>query len=91
MKLQFDTIEKTIKVEEHVNLGELMEKLEMLLPNNQWKEYTLKVSIITIWQNPIIIENPIPFVDPYRPFWEQPTITCLSHHVYEQNKYNIEM
>ena len=30
MKLQFDTTAKTIKIEEAVNLGELMEKLEII-------------------------------------------------------------
>lgn len=90
MKLQFDTTAKTIKIEETVNLGEFIEKVEMLLPNGQWKEYKLEASIISNWVSPIIIERPIPFTNPYRPFWEQPVITCLSH-TYEPNKYNVEL
>ena len=55
MKLQLDTTAKTIKIEETVNLGEFIEKVEMLLPNGQWKEYKLEVSIINNWTSPIII------------------------------------
>jgi hypothetical protein len=33
MKLQLDTTNKTIKIEELVNLGELTEMLEKILPN----------------------------------------------------------
>lgn len=84
MKLQFDTTAKTIKIGEPVNIGELIEKLQMLLPNGQWKEYKLEVSVINSWTSPIIIETPI--VYPNRPFWEYPLITYQSDTGY----YNVQ-
>ena len=93
MKLQFDTTAKTIKIEEAVNLGELMEKLEMLLPNGQWKEYKLEVTLISNWGFPIIIEHPIPFTNPYQPFWQQPIITCMdtSNNYTDNCIYNVQV
>lgn len=75
MKFQIDTTQKTIKIEEEVNLGELFEKLEIMFPNQLWKEYKLEVSVITNWTNPIIITNPptypyYPTTQPYYlPYW----------------------
>jgi len=90
MKLQFDTIAKTIKIEETVSLVELVEKLEMLLPNGQWKQYKLEIASINNWEFPITIENPIPFTDPQLPFWQQPIITCL-HNSSNYTVYNIQV
>ena len=39
MKIQLDTNFKIIKLDESVNLGELQELLEKILPNNEWKNY----------------------------------------------------
>jgi hypothetical protein len=80
MKLQIDTIAKTIKIEEKVNLGEFVEKIEILFPDGQWKEYNLEVAIINNWVNPIIIDRSIPFVYPAQPFWKQPDIICSVPH-----------
>ena len=41
MKIQLDTINKTIKIEEQVNLKELVKTLEKLLPKGLWKEFDL--------------------------------------------------
>lgn len=41
MKLQIDTENKTIKIDESVNLGELSEVLLKLFPKLEWKEYSL--------------------------------------------------
>jgi hypothetical protein len=66
MKLQLDTNNKTIKVEEQVGLAELVEILDKLLPNGEWKEYQLQTNTTIVWQNnPIVIHrdrwpNPIP-------------------------------
>lgn len=87
MKIQFDTTSKTIRIEERVNLGEFIEKMEMLLPNEQWKEFKLEVTVLTNWINPIIIEKPIPFTNPYKPFWYQQPYTT---HSFEPNTYNIQ-
>jgi len=42
MKLKIDTTEKTIKVEETVNLGALMDKLNTLFPEDEWRIYSLE-------------------------------------------------
>lgn len=84
MKLILDTINKTIQIEEVIQLNDLFETLEQLLPNGLWKEFTLeqKPIITTIWKDPIVIEKTNPFRDgpwypsvptyptyPNQPFW----------------------
>ena len=82
MKLQIDTTAKTIKIEESVNLGELIEKLKKILPNKQWKEYTIETTHIHNWTAPIVIENtiPFPFTYPNKPYWEQPYTICSTNY-----------
>jgi len=72
MKLQIDTTNKTIKIEEPVNLKELTDLLEKLLPKGEWKEFKLEPQIIVNWNNPIIIEKELQCPSPY----QQPWITC---------------
>ena len=82
MKLQLDFDEKTIKIEERVNLGEFFNKLEEILPDLKWREFDLEVGSITNWMNPIII-NPI---TPYFPDVPQyPWYTTC------EGTYNIDM
>ena len=58
MKLQIDTNTKVISVLEKSNLGELYEKLELLFPEGQWKEYSIEQPIQYSWPaNPIIIKE----------------------------------
>lgn len=74
MKLQLDTENKIIKIEETVNLGELFETLERLLPNGEWKSFKLDVHTTINWtQNPITFPY-IPY-EPIKPWYEQPWIT----------------
>jgi len=69
MKLQLDTKEKVIRLEESVNLGEFTETLKLLLPDGLWKEYRLETNCTIFWNNPIVIE-------PYRPYtWPWITYT----------------
>ena len=79
MKIQLDTTEKSIKIQEQVNFGELIEMLEKLLPNGLWKEFELEVNAISNLNSPIII-NPI---SPYQyyPWWQQP-IVVTNHTTY---------
>jgi len=73
MKLQLDTKEKTIKVEGKVNLNELFEALEKLLPQGAWKEFVLESNTEIVWRDPIYIPYPT-----YRysyPWWQQPIVT----------------
>lgn len=80
MKIQLDTTDKVIKIDEAVNLGELTETLDKLLPGGKWKEFTLETNTQIKWNpNPIIIER-----DPHRPYdsfpWEdRPRITYMSY------------
>ena len=57
MKLQLDTEKKTIKIEELVNLKDLVDLLEKLLPEGEWKNYSLESTIITNWNSPIYIRD----------------------------------
>ena len=74
MKLQLDTTNKTIKVEGSVNLNELFEALKKLLPQGEWKEFTLEANTTITWVNPITIQ---PWGYPYNPYpwWGSPIIT----------------
>jgi len=54
MKIQLDTIGKTIKVEDKVNIKELYDFLDKILPNGEWHNFSLEVSvIINNWSLPI--------------------------------------
>lgn len=72
MKLQLDTLQKTIKVEGTVSLLELVETLERLLPNNVWKTFSLECGATIIWSNPF----PIYPLWPYYPWWTAPIYTA---------------
>jgi hypothetical protein len=69
MKIQMDTIAKTLKIEESVKLDKLVETLEKLLPDGEWKNYSLEThTVINNWNSPVIIrEYPIT-----RPWLENP-------------------
>lgn len=61
MKIQLDSVQKIIRVEENVNLGELVKYLDKLLPKNSqigyWKDFTLETNtVIYNWSNPIIYD-----------------------------------
>ena len=58
MKIQLDTKNKTIKIENNVKLSELVDTLEKLLPKGLWKEFELQSNVtINNWSSPIIIER----------------------------------
>lgn len=82
MKLQINTSEKTLKLEERVNLHELFKLAKQLFPNDEWKEYNLETNTTILnWGNPIVIDRypvyPSPLTQPYTPFWWQsPTYIC---------------
>jgi hypothetical protein len=69
MKIQLNTVEKTIAIEDDVVLGEFVDFLKTILPNSIWKEYRLEVKVINNYVNPIVIPyqpyNPYP--NPYVP------------------------
>lgn len=72
MKIQINTENKSISVLDDVNLNELMENLQKLFPNGEWKEYKLEKLIETSYipSTPIIINdrwwrrtNPYPWIE----------------------------
>ena len=68
MKIQLDTINKTITIEEDVNLHDFYEEINSILPGGLWREFTLKVEKIKEWDNPITVtpHTPInPYTNPY--------------------------
>ena len=69
MRLQIDTTQKVIKIEEQVNFGELIEKVKKLLPG-EWKEYKLETNSVIQWTNPVVIQE-WPFMPafPSYPYW----------------------
>jgi len=84
MRIQLDTTKKTITIEENVNLHDLYEELNSLLPGGLWREFTLKVEKIREWNNPITVTpttpinpfaplepNPSPYTNPYPPSYPQ--------------------
>jgi hypothetical protein len=75
MKLQLDTVGKTIKVEGVVNLKELYDALQKLLPQEEWEGFTLESNTTITWINPITINPWIYPINPY-PWWGSPIITC---------------
>jgi len=73
MKIQLDTTNKTITIEEDINLNDFMEKINILLPGGEWREFTLKMTKITEWRDPIVVPNTAPTTTPTFPNpWETP-------------------
>ena len=73
MKIQLDTKNKVIKVEEKVNLEELISTLALLLPKEKWKEFDIEPCVINNWYPSIMVEM-FPVVED--PYWKQPWIVC---------------
>ena len=76
MKIQLNTKEKTIKLEENIKLGELFSKLDEIFPDLAWREYILEMGCTIVWNNPIQITPYVPTYpanpNPYDPW----IITC---------------
>lgn len=76
MKIQLDTINKTIKIEESIKLSDLVKELDALLPNRIWYEFKLEVGVITYWGTyPRYIVNPCIPLDPY-PWYQPKLVEC---------------
>lgn len=81
MKIKIDTTNKTIHIEEDINLGEFFDKLSVLFGNDAWREYELRVATIYNWVNPITIPWPTTPINPIVPIYQPdynpyPTVTC---------------
>lgn len=99
MKLQVNTEEKTIVLEESIELDKLFETVKKLFPENEWKKYKLEPKIIQSWNNPIVIDR---FPTYPLPWWNQffyvtppssPTITYDSgdNTTYKNGVYNVNL
>lgn len=82
MKLQIDYDKKTITLENNVNLGDLFERIDQLLP--EWKEWQLETKTEIQWSNPIYIER---WLQPGSPWPNSPIYTGVNT---TTGIYNIE-
>ena len=85
MKIPLDTENKTIKLEKDVVLAKLIETLEKLLPNGEWKEFTLETNtVIHQWSNPVVIPSVMPYPGPTypRPYWPWYSSTRLESNLH---------
>ena len=65
MKFKIDTDKKEIGIEQSDNLGEFMNILEKLFPDEEWKEYKLiPCFIFTNSPKPWVQKDPWPFSSP---------------------------
>ena len=72
MKIQLDTINKSITIEEDVNLHDFYEQINSLLPGGLWRDFTLKVEKIKEWNNPITVTPHTP-INPFIPINPNPS------------------
>lgn len=97
MKIQLDTTNKTIKVEGKVNLGELLDTLDKLLPNGLFKEFDIDCNtVIYYWDTYKVIPYYPYGTTPYTPWitWttstSPTTINCTnSNYKLNDGVYNI--
>lgn len=66
MKLQLDTTNKTILIDQEVTFGDLLDTLETLLPNGKWAEYKLIPNTTVDWTigYPMYTPNIQPLTNP---------------------------
>jgi len=91
MKLQIDTDNKTINILENVQFGVLIDILDKLFPNREWKSFTLITEVISKWMSPIIIDTPI-----YPPYPSYPWVTFDGTNkngnlLYNTGTYNVDI
>jgi hypothetical protein len=81
MKLQIDTVAKTIKLEQSAKIADIINVVKKLLPND-WKDYSLEaVEVIVHWNNPYTYT-------PYLPSYESPFIVTCNNP--SETLYNIQ-
>jgi len=82
MKFTFDTNNKTIQIEERVNLEELSKALDSMFPNFKWFEFDLIPNIVG-WVLP-------PLVVPWDPT-PQPTYPWITYSTLHADPNNVSM
>lgn len=85
MKLQIDTDNKTVTIDETLNLGELLDALYVMFPKFAWREYAIvPVKVIEHWTSPVII----PWIQqPVLP-WYTPVMVPLTNPTTSPNPFN---
>lgn len=103
MKIQIDTDNKIIRLENSINMGEFMEKINLLFPNDSWKEYKIETNTQVVWQEPIIVNQYPIYREPYPYWWAKPiyygTTTntettynnCSANTMLTSGTYNVEI
>lgn len=89
MKLQLDTTNKIIKVEESVNLNEFFEVIKKILPDGEWKEFKLETQTTINWGSPIVINQPYKYYYPWYTSYGTATPTTTNYTL-TSGVYNIE-
>lgn len=79
MRIQLNTTEKTIKLEESIEIGEFIDMCKKLFPNNMWRGFTLETNTTIEWINPIPWTYPTYKEDIISPVYIDRTwITCAA-------------
>ena len=82
MKLQIDTVNKTIQViNSELNLGELIKELKKLFPNGEWKKFSIEKSVEYYPYYPWLYYS----VDIAKDSDEQPTFNTPDYFYYDGN------
>lgn len=89
MKIQLDTTNKTVKIEDDVKVKDLIKVLKKLLPDD-WEDFELQTNVtINNWNAPVYIEKYPSY--PRYPWYE---VTCKSdsaeYSSLKAGTYNIE-
>ena len=71
MRININSTEKIIRLEEQVNLGELFTFLEEILPDLKWREYSIEGNVVYNVSNPIVV-NPNYLTPPFSPYTPNP-------------------
>lgn len=79
MKLQIDTVAKTIKIDQTVKIKELIDVLDKLLPK-EWKDYSIETGSVIYWPSYQLIKYNWPQI--HNPgTWTPFEITCGTSYV----------
>ncbi len=78
MKIQLDYDNKTVSIEDNVDLGDFVDKIRKILPD--WREWKLETKTEIIWSQPTVIRE-----HPWRiPWYTEPTWVTTSDHSGDQ-------
>lgn len=92
MKIQIDTESKMIRLEKQIELGTFFKYIKKLLPDGEWREYTLETNTIVNWQNPVVIREiqRERYNDPWIT-WRDRTYTTMNGGITHGSTYCLEV